>query len=199
VERAALFGVGWVLGAGAAGGLLGSIADGVTGLIIWGLSGIAVGAVQWALVSRRLQIPPIRWIVATSIGSFATLYVHFYLGVLITKGARSFFGLMASHGGELLFNSVIVAIAGGLLLGIPQASALGRTPIRWWTWPLATMLGALVAWLADLGLWSVDMPRRIEAIIRVGGYWVALSLPQAFLIGWALRRQASPTTAKTVS
>jgi hypothetical protein len=192
VERAVFFGFGWMLSAGAVGAVVGSIATGTAGLTIWALSGAAVVSAQWALVRRQLQFAPLPWLAATALGSFLAGYVYVYTGIAVGDG-----------GEDALRGGVTVALAGGLMMGAPQAAFIRDPRIRWWAWILATMIGVLAAWSVDLGgLWySIHghVPRWIGAIAGTSGYWVAISLPQAFLIGWAMRRRTPPTTAKIVS
>jgi hypothetical protein len=175
------FGLGWIVGTSVVGGLLGALATGLAGLVVWTLSGFAVGAAQWLLIRHRLRVSPIRWIAATAFGSFVIILVHIYLGTLVSKGiGRS----------EVLVDAVIMAIIGGLALRIPQAAALGDTPIRWPAWCWATAFGALAAWLGDFGLVTFvagDLPREAGMIALTSGFWAALSLPQAILIGRAMK------------
>jgi hypothetical protein len=205
VGRAAVFALSWVTCAGGIGSLLGALTNALegaidhAGLTVWAFSGIAVGAAQWALVCRRLQVSALGWIAATAFGSFLTMSVYFYLGVLVTKGAANFSNLLVRYGDEVALYSVVVMLVGGLTIGIPQAVLLRDTRIRWWIWPSATMLGVLGAWLGDLGLWDAILgrwPRQIEAIIHMSSYWLALSIPQALVIGHAVKmssRSASPS------
>jgi hypothetical protein len=196
MQRSVAFALSWILCAGAVGALLGAAAAvlmSVTagaGIIVWALSGAAVGAAQWTVVCRRLQVSKWGWVAATALGSLPVMYVYFYLGVLVTKGAANFSDLLARYGDEVALYTLAVMLVGGVSLGLPQAMLLRETGIRWWNWPLATILGILGAWLGDLGLWDAMLgrwPRPIGIIIHMSGYWMALSLPQAVAIGAAMR------------
>jgi hypothetical protein len=78
-----------------------------------------------------------------------------------------------------------------LTLGLPQSVALRDTPIRWWAWTLATTLGVVAAWFGELALQGVrfwNMPPEVGMIVHTSGYWFMLTLPQAVVIGRAMKR-----------
>lgn len=78
MAKALAYGLGWVALAGVVGALVGAVATGIPGIILWSLSGIAVGTVQWAFVRRQLQVSVVSWIAATAIGAFVTIALHFF-------------------------------------------------------------------------------------------------------------------------
>lgn len=191
MAQAVVYGLGWVAVAGVFGALLGSITTGTPGLIIWSVSGIAVGAAQWTLVRRRLRVSPIPWVAVTAIGSFVAIYAHFYFALLITKSGGGILDLATRYPGEFLRDSIVMPLVGALTLGLPQGVALRDTPIRWWAWILATTLGVVAAWFGELALQGIrfwNMPPEFGMIVHTGGYWIMLTLPQAVLIGRATKR-----------
>lgn len=188
-----MFALGWVIAAGIVGGLVSALATGFAGLVARAFSGIAVGAAQWMLVHQRLRISLAEWTAATGFGSFIIVYVQIYFGILVTKGAGNFWDLITRYGGDVVIGGTIVAVVGGLVLGLPQAAVLRDTPVRWSAWFWATMFGAIAAWLGDLCLMTLvagDLPREARMIALGAVYWVALSIPQAVLVGRAMKSGA---------
>lgn len=118
------------------------------------------------------------------------------MGLLITKGAGGILNFTTEYGYEFVYDSIIIALAGGLMLGVPQAVVLGGTPVRWWAWIPATTLGAVLAWVGHLLLLFPlsargQLPPELDMIAVVGGYWIALTLPQSVLIGLAMKTELS--------
>jgi hypothetical protein len=208
---AAVFGCGWVFCSAASGALLGGLAVALStvfpmsGLILWfwGSSGFGVGATQWLLIRRWLDVSFRFWVFATGCGAFLSLCIHFYLGSLFFKTGGSLPYLISKHGYDLLLPSVVAVVAGGLALGVPQLVALRYTDIRLRAWLLAALFGFLALWLWSLGLWSMLMelvgiserhwPRPVRIIRNFAGYWVAVSFAQAFVIAPAVKRRMRAT------
>lgn len=194
MERALAYGFRWIAVAGVIGGVTGGIVGvlGPLGFGLWALSGVAVGAAQWAMVLQRLRVGQAAWIAATAIGSFITISVEIWLGLHILE-ERGFPPVTAAFVHKFFIDCIIMAVVGGLALGIPQALTLRDTPIHRWAWICATTLGASAAWA--FSLWFIYLKARylhlhgvVQMIPLIGGYWVALCLPQAILIECALKR-----------
>lgn len=191
MARALTYGLGWVAVAGVVGGLVGGVAPGVVGLVFLALSGVAVGAVQWRYVLRPLGVAPAPWIATTAIGACAAMLTHFMMALGFTKTTVGFADIIDRFGGKLFYAGLYVALAGALLWGAPQAFVLRETAVRWWAWILATMVGVSCAWFGALALHGTGFattPPEIGRIIRVAAYWAVLTLPQAILIGRAMKK-----------
>jgi hypothetical protein len=205
-HRSFVFGLGWVLCGATSGAVLGGIAAALhatvpwAGLVLWASSGFIVGATQWLLMRRWLEVSLGWWAVATGCGVFLSLCIHFYFGLAFFKTGDSLPHLISKHGYDLLLGSAFAVIAGGLALGIPQLVALRDTDIRWRSWLLATLFGLLALWLGSLGLWSMLMEvvgiserhwsRPVRVISSFASYWAAVSFAQAFVIAPAVKRRA---------
>jgi hypothetical protein len=172
----------------------------VPAIVVWLFSGFGVGAAQWLLMRGRLDVSFRWWTVSTGCGAIAAIFAQFYLGLPFFKAGLDFPDLISRFGYDVVVFGAATLVAGGLALGVPQMAALSNTDVRWRTWLLVTALGILAAWLASLGLWSTLMdlfgipgghwPRPIRIIATVAGYWTAIALPQAFVMGPALKRRA---------
>lgn len=206
MARALTYGVRWAAVAGLVGavvGLLSAVAGVVAGSTgtriavwtLWSLSGVAVGAAQWAVVRGRMRLSPIRWIAATAIAPLG--FVVFILlvtahGVIQSAG---YLEPSAAYAPAFIVQGVVTAAVCGLILGGLQAAALRDASIDWLAWICATMLGVLAAWVFNLALLFLFVPTahggfskpNCEAcwIAELVGPWIMLCLPQAFLIGRA--------------
>jgi hypothetical protein len=169
----------------------------MAGIIIGAFSGFGVGAAQWMLMRGRLDVSGRGWILGTGCGAFLALWAQFYFGFPFFKAALDFPDLVGRFGYGVPLFTLIAVTCGGVALGVPQAAALRYTDVRARAWLPVTTLGILVAWLASLGLWSTlletvgisggDWPRPLRIIGGFVGYWASISIPQAFVMGRALR------------
>ncbi len=207
MARAHAYGLGWVAVADLAGlaGLAGAIATEIAELMLWPLSGIGVGAAQWALVRARMRISPMGWTAATAVASLGAVAFFLLLAQHVVIESSGDLNPSAACAPAFIVQSIIAAVVCGLILGILQVAALRDTPLVPGAWVCATIIGVMGAWLYYLGIVLLPagpwyLPQAVHQYrwtAIFGGYWVMLCLPQAVLIARAIKSAAPATEVDT--